>query len=261
MNSKVWSSIPSERLAAARHLSELELKELHVDLAKDCPIIPWPYGNATTVNPFIVTLGVSPGNSPASGDYAFLEESGHQFPTAGEPHPEIFYRDTKRYWDKIRFLAQTTLASQNFDQDDILSLFGNTNLATERSGDAKDVSIKPKFAAWILHTIRCKLRPRFIIALGLPTYLQNNRSILNVFERFFPGFRLGHPNREIQFEGCTTKKFMFREWDFSSIDHGEVTLVFWPQHPSRPPFTNFEIWKAACHEFEERHRNTARLKE
>ena len=92
-------------------------------------------------------------------------------------------------------------------------------------------------------------------------YLQNNRSILNVFERFFPGFRLGHPNREIQFEGCTTKKFMFREWDFSSIDHGEVTLVFWPQHPSRPPFTNFEIWKAACHEFEERHRNTARLKE
>ena len=87
MNNKVWSSNPLERLAAARQLNELEIKELHEDLAKDCPIKPWPFGNATTVNPFLVTLGVSPGNSPESGDHGFFKGKCRQFPTAGEPHP------------------------------------------------------------------------------------------------------------------------------------------------------------------------------
>ena len=253
MNNKVWSSNPLERLAAAKQLNELEIQKLHEELAKDCPIKPWPFGNATTVNPFLVTLGASPGNSPESRVHGSLKEKCRQFPTAGEPHPGVSYNDDKHFWDKIRFLAQTILASQNFDQDEVLSLFGNLNLDTSLNGNAKDVLINPKFAAWILKTIRYRLRPRFIIALGLSTQLRTNRSIRDVFERFFPGFKLDRPNREIPFAGYRKRNYVFREWDFSSVNHGDVTLVFWPQHPSQVPFTKFETWSAACHEFKERH--------
>ena len=60
----LWSDSVSERLRSADALSEPKLEAVHAALCEGCPVEPWPYGNATSINPLLVTLGPSPGNSP-----------------------------------------------------------------------------------------------------------------------------------------------------------------------------------------------------
>ena len=61
----LWSDSVGERLRSASALSEPELEAVHAELCEGCPVEPWPYGNATSINPLLVTLGPSPGNSPS----------------------------------------------------------------------------------------------------------------------------------------------------------------------------------------------------
>lgn len=253
MKEDLWAPTPRERLNAARHITSGELKQIHENLGRGCPIEPWPYGNATVINPLLVTLGVSPGNSPATGDNEFLIAGGHEFPPAGTPHPGTRYRDTAGYWDKLRLLARLALMGPGTDEDDALSLFGNLNLDTGQSGEASNVTVKSDFAAWVSRTIRYGLRPRLVVMLGLSTYLRSNRSIAEIFENTFPGFDIKKPQREVPFSAYMQKNLVFREWDIPCENDGALTLVMWPQHPSRAPFSNFELWDASCREFAERY--------
>lgn len=255
MNSDLWAPSPRERLHAARHLTFTELKEVHKDLIRGCPVEPWPYGNATVINPFLVTLGVSPGNSPAAGDTQYLAAGGHQFPTAGSPHPGTRYRDTAGYWDKLRLLAQVTLKTSGTNEDDALSLFGNLNLDTGQNGEARNVTVKADFASWIVRTISNGLRPRFVVMLGLSTYLHANRYVAEILEDAFPGFELKRPHREVHFDAYSQKRLVFREWDIPCKNGDELTIVMWPQHPSRAPFSNSALWHASCTEFAKRYQH------
>lgn len=49
---------------AARALNAQKVATVHAALVEGCPVEPWPYGNATSINPLLVTLGPSPGGSP-----------------------------------------------------------------------------------------------------------------------------------------------------------------------------------------------------
>ena len=60
MGKDLWSDSVGERLRSARALSEPELEAVHAALCEGCPVEPWPYGNATSINPLLVTLGPSP---------------------------------------------------------------------------------------------------------------------------------------------------------------------------------------------------------
>lgn len=250
----LWSPKPIERLTAARQVSAAELRRIHERLCRDCPVNPWPFGNATVVNPFLVTLGASPGGSPAANDEGDHIAGGQPLPTAGTPHCGTFYRDTRGYWDKVRLLARMSLLDPEADQHDSLSLFGNLNLDTSESGQATNSTANPVFVAWLSRTIRFELRPRFIIMLGLSTYLRNNPGIAGILEKTFPGFDPKRPQRKVRFCAYTTKELAFREWDIPSGDRSDMTIVMWPQHPSRSPFSSFELWKESCREFAERYR-------
>ena len=57
------------------------------------------------------------------------------------------------------------------------------------------------------------------------------------------------PDRIKPFEGYPKKCLYFREWDFERPDGKSLTLVLWPQHPSRAPFTNVEIWNQSVSEY------------
>ena len=61
---RLWGDSMGERLRGARALSESALSAVHEELCLGCPVTPWPYGNATLINPMLVTLGPSPGGSP-----------------------------------------------------------------------------------------------------------------------------------------------------------------------------------------------------
>ena len=161
-------------------------------------------------------------------------------PTAGRPHPHVFYQDSKGYWDKIRYLACTLLTPPSGSAEDAYALFGNLNLDPRRSGSASEVAVNPDFVRWLLETIRDKLRPSFLVCLGLKGKLRDDPALRKVFETTL-GLNLRGPD--------AYDKGFFKEWN---VADGQLKIVFWPNHPSRPPFTRFENWKKACEEFKNR---------
>ena len=209
----LWSLSAPRRLRAARALAESPLKLASIQewLCAECPVAPWPYGNATSINPMLVTLGPSPGNSPATGDNA--STASLELPPAGEPHPHVYYEDGKRYWDKVRHLARTMLIPSVGSERDAFALFGNMNLDSGRSGRANQITIDHSLAKWVLHTIRRRLRPRWLVCLGLNRILKQDETLRQVFESLFD-LDIGKPNEKYPLAPISpqSKTYYFREW-------------------------------------------------
>ena len=131
--------------------------------------------------------------------------------------------------------------------EDAYALFGNLNLDTHRSGSASRVEIDPVFARWVLETIRDKLRPSILVCLGLKG-IKNDPSMRKIREAFETTFelKLGKPDEKHTFDG-----YSFEEWNVNVAD-GPLKIAFWPNHPSRHPFSNPEKWETACEEFKNR---------
>ena len=142
----------------------------------------------------------------------------------------------------MRHLARTLLAPTCGSAEDAYALFGNLNLAQPRHGSASEVDVDLDFVRWLLKTIKHKLRPRFLVCLGLNDKLKKE-PIRSAFETTFV-LKLDEPDDKYRFDG-----YFFREWN---VAEGQLKIVFWPNHPSRHPFTNLENWKTACEEFKNR---------
>ena len=69
----------------------------------------------------------------------------------------------------------------------------------------------------------------------------------------FDGFDARRPHDVFPFHAADGKARKFREWDVVCPAGNAIKIVHWPQHPSRPPFGNFENWSRACREFADRH--------
>lgn len=244
----LWDDSAGRRLKAARSLAPASvLGRVQADLSSGCPVAPWPYGNATSVNPLLVTLGPSPGAAPDPTRPDPAELPFH-LPTAGERHPHTTYEDPRRFWDKIRWLAQALLHTAGVAEDDAYALFGNMNLDTRRSGSASNVRIDPAFAAWVLRTVRDKLRPRFLVCFGLRRRADAAGLLAAAF-----GFHATAPHAEHALACYRRRRLTFQEWDCTGPSGNHIKIVHWPQHPSRPPFTSIDVWQAACREFVDRH--------
>lgn len=243
-----WSDSVGERLRSARALSKRELAAVHAELREGCPVEPWPYGNATSINPLLVTLGPSPGNSPSR---AVPDPAGRPLamPAAGGRHPHTAYPDSKGVWDRILYLARTILEIGGATEEDAYALLGNMSLDTKRSGSVRDVQIDPVFGRWVLRTIRDRLRPRYLVCFGL----KRKNEALGLLEETFDGLTPKKPHAKHQFQGYDRRRLVFEEWDCTGPSDNEMKIVQWPQHPSRAPFTSFPLWQQACREFADRH--------
>lgn len=249
-----WAASRSARLASARALTIEDLAEIHDELCRGRRDPGWPYGSATSINPLLVVLGPSPGNSPKRGDPHFETREPFALPTAGKPHPGASYDDPRGYWNKVRALARTVLDADGALGEDTLALFGTMNLSTEASGNASDASISAPVARWVLVTIRDGLRPRVLVLFGLRTLLKRNRALSALFEDAFRGLDMRHAHREYALEEYRERRLTFREWDLTAREGAPLLLVDWPQHPNRVPFTITHWWRTACRQFSERHR-------
>ena len=209
----------------------------------------------------LVTLGASPGNSPQAGDNT---PAPLELPPAGRPHPHVKnYRDGTGYWDKVRHLACAMATPPGGSKTDAYALFGNMNLDPGRNGDASSVVIDPAFAEWVLRTIKCRLRPRWLVCLGLKGKFEGDRSLRDVFESIFqlnlknPDERYllrdSRPDAPAQSAPKVPKRYYFSEWELRTGTDHPLTVVFWPNHPSHHPFKNFTRWHDACEQFKDRH--------
>ena len=246
---RIWGGSISERLSGARALSVSALNAVHADLCQDCPVAVWPYGNATSINPLLVTLGPSPGGSPNRGDPAPAGKP-LELPTVGVRHPHTTYEDERKFWPKVRLLARTVVQAGTTSIEDSYALFGNMNLDSSRSGEASGVQIDPVFGEWVLSTIRDGLRPRIVICLGL----KSKPEAIRLLAQAFGEFDIAKPHTEHPLECYKKTRLVFREWDCTGPTGNQIKIVLWPQHPSRSPFTNLETWQGACQEFADRHR-------
>ena len=127
----------------------------------------------TSINPFVVFLGPSPGDSPKVGDQNYVLRAPYELPTAGTPHPGIYYPDGRGYWESIRELGTLIINSHapNISKSNALSLIGQLNLGTGAFGQARNAPLKPVYCRWVPDVLMDYLRPRYVVLLGLHHYL------------------------------------------------------------------------------------------
>ena len=246
ISNELWGASRTARLSSALSLTSEELNAIRDDLRRGRTEPGWPYGSATSINPLLVILGASPGNSPQRGDRNFVTREPFDLPTAGKPHSGVFYPDTTGYWDKVKVLAQTLLDPDGSLEDDALALFGTMNLATaaSASASASDVQIDDSFARWVLATIRDGLRPRVLVLLGLRGRL---KELSKLFADTFEGFDVRHPTTNTlsqstrlsasSSESGSSRGTMARPYCWSTglsiqVGHPSATLTGGAQHAS-----------------------------
>ena len=102
----------------------------------------------------------------------------------------------------------------------------------------------------VLRTIEGGLRPRWLVCLGLKGLLDQNRPVREAFESILK-LDLDKPHEKYR---LLESKYHFREWRVRT-GSAPLTVVFWPNHSSRHPFTGTDIgkWRDACEQFKERH--------
>lgn len=232
---RLWSNKATDRLSAAREAAIADRIRLQQWIGRDCPVASWPYGMPTAINPKVVVLGPSPGASPAAGDEV---QPSYEPPTFGEHHPQLFYADRRSFFLKVRALCAGLLeCAEGLEEADALALSGMMNLDVRRNGNAADVKTDAKLMQWVTETITQRLRPDYLICLGLKARIKD---VLPLISSHFDS---GRPMRSFRFDA--QPKLKYQEWLLERSDKSQMRVVFWPQHPSRAPFSNGELWQAS----------------
>jgi hypothetical protein len=117
------------------------------------------------------------------------------------------------------------------------------------SGQASKVNIEREYAQWVPEVIANLLRPRLVVLLGLLGLMKNNRDLQDAFASS-GAMRIDwkRPDRELAFRYYTDKRLVYRIWKLSRPDGANMTVISWPNHPSRSPMTNAAVWRASIDE-------------
>jgi hypothetical protein len=186
--------------------------------------------------PWVVLIGVSPGNSPRKQDrnHNFTVETADG-PTFGEPHVGFDYPDTKQYWAKCKdlatFLVQRDAPTMN--AQDAVALASHLNLGTRQAGRANAELMEPNVQHWVRHLLMACWSPKIILCFGLMGFLR--RSKYGEVWKSSPGLQVDWtaPDCEAKFSDFNYK---FRLWTVQTANPKPTALVAWPNHPSRHPF-------------------------
>lgn len=239
-SSDLYSDAPLARLEYTKSLTGAAATRLRKKAASKSPYIPWPYGMPTSVNPYVLCLGISPGARRNKNDCG-----PYDLPTVGTPHSGFGgkcalkgQRWDATYWQKIRELCVGIVQGEapSLTRMDCLSLSGHLNLGTEQDGRGHEGLIETKVATWLPNVILEELRPRVLICFGLWKLLSSN-----ALQRAWVGTPLERiiredPKMEESFiYGSRTYRFRF--WQIPRKGMATpLNVILWPNHPSRHPF-------------------------
>ena len=238
----IWSFNPHVRLNASKKISN-DKSELIRNQFCDCKNhYPWPYGMPTSINPYVVLLGASPGNSPDI-DAINSENKNYLPPTLGSPHQGLFYKDNRNFFIKVRFLIEYILDNLYgiSNKEDALSLGGLMNLDTGENGQAKNVIYNDEFTKWVVNKTLHAMKPRIVVCLGL---LKEKERILSLVNS-----DINSNISDINFDFTSSKNYKFRIWIKKDENNNFQLIIFWPNHPSRVPFANINEWERSVYEF------------
>jgi hypothetical protein len=210
---------------------------------------PWPYGMPSSINPFVVFLGPSPGNSPPADWVTRGGCQAYSLPCAGNPHPNLYVSDTKKYWVRVRQLGSHIIQARavGISESDSHALIGQLNLGTGHFGEAKNAPFESEYCRWVPDAILDYLRPSYVVLLGMRSRLGRTGSGFDPMNRL--EINWAKPDDCFSFAACKVSKFVFRIWNRKRPDGKLIRVVMWPQHPRRPPMTKDQMWLEAAREF------------
>jgi len=237
----LWSATPRERVRAA---ADLAPEQRAAALRRVLFNGSWPFGMPTSINPLVVVVGASPGNRPAAVPSDIAPDKPYDPPTFGKPHPGFFYPDGSHYWDKTRILCihLTRAFDRSLSEEEALAVSGHLNLGTALFGSARVEATDQDITRWVGQLLTTALHPRVIVTVGLGGLLSANPELRAALAQ--GGLDIPWERPE-QSESLSGYRYSFKMWRLS---HAPVTVITWPNHPSRHPFSGgapFAVWRAA----------------
>jgi hypothetical protein len=204
-----------------------------------------------SLDPKLVFIGVSPGNSPMRGDEGTGEgRSGMSAEDIGSSE-SFDYPDSAGYWKKVKHFARQFFASEGSltGDKDMLDLCGHFNLGTGFASKATVAAVEEDVVKWVSWLINRYFRPDLVVLFGLNGIL-GNRGVArwwNHGDGLFVNWR--EPQHKTPF---LAYPYRFREWAAQNTTGNEVRIVTWPNHPSRHPFADWQVWCRSVNEYLDR---------
>lgn len=171
-------------------------------------------------------------------------------PDGCKPHPKLFYPDPKHYWVRVRELSSIIIKghASGMSDGDAYALIGQLNLGTGLYGEARNARLEKDYCRWVPEALTNFLKPCYVILLGLKSILPQASN--DVDGPCSPlGIDWKQPENDFPFRAYAQSNYRFRAWKRRRSDDKAVTIVIWPQHPSRAPMTNADIWRESGREF------------
>jgi len=241
-----------KHLEVLRALPSEELSIRAKRLVDTSPEKDWPVGMPSSIDPKLVLIGVSPGNSP-------MQENKVQEPPAFNSYPSIrpdssshfYYPDGAGYWERLRFLSKSFFNSrdQSMDEGDAISMSTHLNLGTGSAGRASTADVERDYVEWVSYLLNTKFKADLVVLFGLKKILTNET--VNAWWNHDKGLKIdwNSPSEILPFEGYTKRSYKFRIWRAENQLGHKSLIVLWPNHPSRAPFRNLDVWRASVSEF------------
>lgn len=205
----------------------------------------WPFGMPTSVNPLVLALGASPGNSPATTAWnGIAPQLPYPPPTFGEPHVGLNYPDGSSYWTKMRLLLAglVRLIDPDASDRDALAVSGQLNLGTGMFGRATMAATEADVTQWAATLVSGALSPRLLVTVGLDGLLKD-RGLNSKLAAGGLNVSWQRPDYTEPLDGY---RYRFKVWHAKRADGAPITVVGWPNHPSRHPFGDgepFPVWR------------------
>lgn len=249
---KMQTNTYTHHLQHLKNLRQEEVKKQRDLLISTTPNKEWPYGFPASLDPKLIIIGVSPGNSP----YQPTEENKEPTEFQSEPgiidskNSHYYYPDKKSYWKKIRFLSHAYFSSstENISEFDSLSLTTHINLGEESAGKATANDAQEEFVKWASTLTNTIHNPDTVILLGLKTIIRNDR--ISKWWNHANGLIIDwkKPTSTTPFPS-KSRTYRFEEWQVTNSHHTKIRVILWPNHPSRAPFGGMEGWERSVLEY------------
>jgi len=255
-----------EHLRSLESLPLVEKQRRKDELIRTAPGSQWPDGMPASIDPKLVLVGVSYGNAPnreaeearkearrTGGDYFYSA------PCVIKPDNSHFcYPDSTRYWDKLRHLSESFFKRHwpwpSITENQAISLTTHLNLGTGSAGSATRLDVEEPYVRWVSRLLNEIHSPDLVILFGY-RILQNNEVYLWWNHDSGLPVNWRRPDKTHGFSSYTKGHLTFREWSVRNSNRHLMRLVIWPNHPSRPPLSDWSIWENSVNQYMDKYAN------
>jgi hypothetical protein len=210
----------------------------------------WPEGFPASIDPRLVFIGVSYGNSPDKSSEAKRKSGSGYFKSSPSAVKDLtshfYYPDTRSYWEKLRLLSN--LYFSQLSEVDAISLTTHINLGTGSAGGASVHDVEERYVRWASRLINYSHNPDLVILFGLWGIIRDSRVTQWWNHRQGINVDWARPSHTLNFP-VSGRIYRFRAWTALNANGHLVKVVIWPNHPSRPPFGSLQNWKKSVDDF------------